>query len=99
MNMHRPEFEFTPSSAGLGRRGEPDRRRVSRDQAPRDQAPIGYGVSCVIRVYQLASVVRVPVPFTTQAPNGALIYVENVQVWPMYSEAIHTELPRVNVAP
>src|SRR5262249_39423676 len=54
-----------------------------------------YGVTLLMRVPQLARLLRVP----PQLPNGALTYWAKVQVCPMYSEAIQIELPSITAAP
>ena len=58
-------------------------------------ARAGYGRSWLMRVYQLASAVRV----APQLPNGAAAYCVRVHVCPMYSEAIQTLAPSTTAAP
>jgi hypothetical protein len=99
-----------PSSAVTARASGPPRPHAIRERrtprgrhvtgghpairaAPRDVA--GYGVSRLIRVYQLASAVRV----LPQLPTGGSRYCSSVQVCPMYSDAIQMLEPSGTAAP
>jgi len=64
------------------------------ENLPRSQF-VGYGLTWLIRVPQLARVVRVP----PQLPNGAVWYCASVHVCAMYSLAIQMVLPSTAVAP
>jgi len=53
------------------------------------------GLILEMRVAQLPSGPRVP----PQVPKGATLYCAKLQVWAMYSDAIHTESPLTAAAP
>jgi hypothetical protein len=84
-----------PRLTGCGAPARKQRGPARRPALERRDSELGHGVILEIRVYQLASAVRV----APQLPIGAAKYCDSVQVCPMNSEATQMSLPTVTAIP
>jgi hypothetical protein len=89
-----PRTGGTPSACSPRRAKRGRTPRAGPKAGPR-MSELGYGVILEIRVYQLASAVRV----APQLPIGAARYCDSVQVCPMNSDATQMSLPTVTAIP